>query len=199
MKRCIAFWFALILLSSANLSAQAFYSDGFIVTLSGDTVRGTVKFRPASKDASCILKIGKNSTKYACNQIKGLGFNTGRYFSSEIIPDRFIEILIDGQLSLYRSGYTFYVRKVNDELYKLNAGQIADTTEVIVEGSREKVYGFREDVKWKGILTVLISDCSDSYPMIQNVEYDEKSLAKIVAEYNRCKGYSFHDFRLQFK
>jgi hypothetical protein len=196
MKRGIVFSVALIMLSSANLLAQAYYSEGFIVTLSGDTVRGTIKFKPASKYGACILKTGKNTSKYTGDQIKGFGFNIGRYFSSEIIPHCFTEIIIDGPFSLYRSGYTFYVRKAGDQLYQLMNRQIADTTEVIIEGSREKVYGYMEDVKWKGILTVLTSDCADSYQMIQNVEYDEKSLAKLVTEYNHCKEYKFRDLRI---
>jgi len=95
------------------------------------------------------------------------------------------------------SGKNLFVRKTGGELYKLETKQIRDTAEVAVVGGTDNVIGYREDVRWKGTLSFLTSDCIESNQKIQLMTLNEKELTKLVIGYNLCRGTSFVDFKSQ--
>lgn len=186
-----------IVLSSITLSAESQHisSDGYVIRTDGDTLYGRIRYNGSRSSKTCILTSKGSKQEFSPDQLKGFGIGNNIYFSSQVISSDFVEVIVDGELSLYRSGYIFYIRKYQDELRVLEAGQIKDTAEVKNLGINENVYGYRENNRWKGVLTVLTSDCTDSYQTIQDITYDEKDLIRFVLEYNRCKGAKYINYR----
>lgn len=195
MKKAILCGLVILILTNIELKARSYFKDGFVITLNKDTIFGKIGYTSGFNNKSCFLRNESGTKEYTPDQILAYGFINDKYFSSRIIEGTFTEVLVEGYLSLFKSGYDFYVQKTDDELHKLESKQIRDTAMVKVEGGSERVIGYREDVRWKGILSVLTSDCIESSMTIQNMSLNEKKLRKFVIGYNLCKGNPYRNFK----
>lgn len=160
-------------------SALADFREGYIITSEKDTLYGQVDYRSNTKNyKSCRFKSESGILEYSPKQIIGFGYLNDKYFTSAIIEDAFVEVLVDGELCLYKSNDAFLIRK-QGEIYELKTKKI----EIEVDGKK----GFKQDTKWRGIITYLTSDCSHLFDESQNkLELNEKSLTKLSIQYNEC-------------
>ncbi len=196
MNKKILFGLIILILVNAELNARSDFRDGFIIKAPNDTLFGKIDYRSnLNNSKSCLFKTASGIVEYSPDQIEGYGFINDKYFSSQIIKGIFVEVLVAGDLSLYMSGNDLFVRKTGSELYKLESKQIRDTAQVAVVGGTDNVVGYREDIRWKGTLSFLTSDCVESSQKIQRMTLNEKELTKFVISYNLCKGSPFTDFK----
>ena len=176
--------------------AQYGFRKGFVIASEKDTIYGELDYRSnLSNNKSCLFRKGSVVTEYKPSQILGYGFTGGRYFTSQIIKGTFVEVLVKGELSLFKSGFDLYVQKINNEPLRLESKIIRETVETKVEGERNESVVYREDVRWKGLLSALTSDCIESSNAIQVLKLDEKNLTRFVIDYNLCKGSGYTDYK----
>lgn len=177
-NKSILFLCCLIVVSS-QLSAQQ-SRPGFIVTHESDTVRGQIQNRYSYDDfVSCLFLKDGNSTEYFPSDIQAFGYDDGKFMRS-VSEKYFGESLVQGTINLYTTEDQFYVEK-EGEIYLLERKFV----KTVIDG-RE---GVKEDRKWQGILSVLISDCiTNSNEAVSNIKFLKESLIKLVLQYNRCKG-----------
>jgi hypothetical protein len=185
----------IISIAACEARAQLEYKPGYIVTNTGDTVHGKIKTRLGSKAATtCSFRDGSSTIQYGPDQIEVFAFTGNGHYVSGVEPGCFVEELIRGELSLYKSGQVFFVRKNDDKPVRLETGRIMDTTDVNVGLGTDVVYGYREDNRWKGKLTVLTSDNTGSIAALHDLTFDEKSLRRFVREYNLGLGAKYKEY-----
>jgi hypothetical protein len=188
MNKKIRLTLILLLIIIGSSYGQNDFRSGFIITLDNDTIQGQLDYRSNSKNyESCIFKGEQDETEYYPIQILGFGYNNDKFFSSQIIEGTFVEVLVLGEISLYRSRDKYHIKK--------------DTSFFDLESIVEKVeidgkVGTTETSKWRGVLTFLISDClQNPSGHTSNIKLDEKTLTRLIVKYNKCKGTHFTEFK----
>ncbi|MGE0930271.1 hypothetical protein [Peijinzhouia sedimentorum] len=189
MNRVIFFSIFFLLLFCNNVFSQGTFKVGYIITNQYDTIPGLVKYSTnLSNYSSCTFKNDRGEVEYSPNQIVGFGYSNDKFFVSEIQDDSFVEALVIGELSLYKSKFKFHLKK-DDKIYTLESNN-----EFI---SVDRTFIKRERNNWKGIIAYLVSDClTDISDIITNLRFDERSITKLVIKYNNCKGSSFKAFKI---
>jgi hypothetical protein len=180
-------WALLMFCFSATI-AQTDFRPGFIITKDNDTVFGKPDFRSISGGVKSITFVSETGSKeYFPDQIKGYGFINNKYFSSGIIPEFFVEIVIRGKLNLYRHDKTFYVQKDTGRVVKMESIVVPITTQ----------YGtkYRTDERWRGVLKFLTSDNPEVSKKTSTLNLSERSLVRFVTDYNKLDEKVFVDFR----
>lgn len=190
--RIFLFIIILTFICRSTVKGQGDFRDGYIITTGHDTVYGKIDYRSVFKNRKLCRFRGENGlNEYTPAQIEGYRFLNDRYFSSGIIPGTFVEVLISGKLSLFRDGYDFYIRKEAGLFIRLESKERRDT---IVDRGVEKVV-LKKDLRWKGILSELTSDCRDIYIILSKIDLTEKDLTEFAIEYNLCSGSGFQEFK----
>ena len=95
----------------------------------------------------------------------------------------FLEYLVKGTMNLY-----YYRDKNKDEHYYVEKDNIG-----LKELIEEKKEGYKDgriviitNKKYKGVLMIMISNCLDLQPVVDNTELNHKSLIKLARKYNEC-------------
>ena len=171
-----------------NSFGQKDFRNGFIITLENDTINGLVNYRSNSKNyESCIFKNEQGETEYYPPQILGFGYVNDKYFSSQIIQNSFVEVLVTGQISLYKFKDKYLVKK-DTSLYDLEL----TSEQVEIDGK----IGTKKNSRWRGLLIYLISDClEDPSSLSSKIRYDEKSLTQLLVTYNKCNGEAYTEYK----
>lgn len=127
---------AAVLLYCVGMSAQKNPVGGYIITLEGDTIKGTVDFLSREKSAkACLFKSNDSDTftSYLPTQLSGYGLaDNGVIFQTKFFPvdgvDQWIfaEKLLQGCISLFR-----YEKSKNDAWFYLinEANELAVVTD----------------------------------------------------------------------
>lgn len=178
------------LLYSSQLFAQVGTRDGYIITLGNDTLYGRLYNYN-------ILKIGKpcrfindnGTTEYTPSQIKGFGFINDKYYSSQLIENTFLQVLIQGDLSLYKNNLNLFIQKKGQEVIKLESREKKDT----IDGK----FMIGKDNTWIGLVSILVFDCIQDIQKVQNLNLNERDLSRLVIDYNKCKGTYYKDYLAQ--
>lgn len=177
--------------------AQRDFKEGYIVTNEGDSISGWIKYQEGRKSNEfCAFK--KNETdivqNYTPDQIKGYRFTNNRsYETHEIKIDEnrlekiFLEVLIKGTVSLYRSVNYFYIQKNGAVLRKLSN----DMLSFDVDGQAYQ----KPSLRYISSLKILLSDCEAMEKKIPKVQFHEKSLTTLIEQYNKCIGQSSTVFK----
>ena len=178
----------IIFIFGAVVLGQGDFRDGFIITQGNDTIKGKVDYRSNSKNyESCVITNKQGTIEYYPNQINGFGYVNDKFFSSQIVEGSFVEVLVLGKISLYRTRKNYLLQK-GDNFYGLEYKKI----EIEIDGKS----WFVNDNRWKGITSYLISDClSNSNSQVSNLDLNEKSLAKLITKYNKCSEAEFTEFK----
>lgn len=174
----------------ANRSfCQSDFRKGFIITLEQDTIIGQVDYRSNTKNnKSCIFKGEQEEREYYPNEIFGFGYGNDKLFLSQIVENSFVEVLVLGEISLYKSKDKYHLKK-DTSIYDLESF----SEEVVIDGEVR----IRENYRWHGITSYLISDCiNNTDRVVSSITLDEKSLTKLIVKYNKCKGSDFLEFKV---
>ncbi|MFC2186366.1 hypothetical protein ACFCT7_03535 [Fulvivirgaceae bacterium LMO-SS25] len=188
VHRIFLFTLFLSLIFSNSLYSQNDYRSGFIVTNEYDTIEGSINYRSnLSNYQSCQFKNEQGETEYLPNQIMGFGYFNDKFFTSGILDSTFVEVLVLGEINLYKSLNKYHLKK-DDEIYHLE-------TEIKI-GRINGVLAERDASKWRGILGFLVSDCLVGInEIIKNLKFQERSISEIVVKYNKCSGSPFKEIK----
>ncbi len=187
MKALLLF-FAVLAISTTVAVAQKDFRPGYVITLQNDTLSGEVDYRTAgSKYESCLFRRNNQLITYDARQINGYGFWRDRYFAAGVVEGAFAEVLVRGELSLFKHGDGFFVRKSGGEVRKLESRE----TQMTIDGK----VGMKKDLRWKGMIYYLISDCIGDPDRIKGLGLKEKGLTEIVVDYNKCRQTGFKAYK----
>ena len=189
------------LLSALTLrpaQAQTNFRPGYVLPLTGDTLRGEVDYRDGRLNAQrCRFRSGPRGTvvTYAPAQLRGYGFpSSGEYYRPQIVPagdsllpagsSHFMEVLTDGPAQLYylrsEQGYErFFVVSPNLPLTLLGHG--VRTAEHEGRQFQEELTPFRQT------LAHALAGCAVAQSKLPNLQYSEGALRRVVTLYNNCQ------------
>lgn len=186
-KKIILFHWIFLLTIGISF-AQNNFKNGYIITLENDTIHGQIKNGLNSKRfKSLLFHNGSIEKEFFPEQILGFGFENGKHFTTQIIANQFVEALVAGKISLYKSEFKFHITK--------------DSLVFDLESEKEYVYidgrrGVKDDNKWRGILASLISDClQNPNEIVSKLFLSDQSLTKLVLNYNNCSQERFFEYK----
>ncbi|ADR20538.1 hypothetical protein MATR_18390 [Marivirga tractuosa] len=186
MKRIHYFLVAILIILCTNLqnSYSQVFNDGYIVNHDQDTIVGYVnpelpKDR-ITKEAEFIALDGKEKIVYSYEDIKAYGeFNGFAYISiSDTAKTHFpgfYRLIYQGRISLLKLNDKIFLQKEN--------GRLTHIEEI------------RKSNKHIGILTTLLDDCESLRLDNYHVKVHEKSLLKILNDYDNCFGSNSKTFK----
>lgn len=189
MNKKIELTLIILLIMIGNSFGQKDFRNGFIITLEHDTIKGQLDYRSNSKNyKSCIFKSEYVEKEYYPTQILGFGYVNDKYFTSQITPNSFVEVLVTGRMSLYKSIDKYLIKK-GTAFYDLKN---LITEQADIDGK----IGTNKDYRWRGLLTYLVGDCLDnSSKLTSGISLDEKSLTQLLVAYNKCSGKAFTEYK----
>jgi hypothetical protein len=166
--------------------SQSDFRKGYLIKTEGDTLFGLIDYRESAKaNEVCTFKHSyQNETTYSPNTIAGYGFIEGKFFESRKLngtsEDKiFIEVLISGQISLYKYKNTFWVQKA--EVFK---PLLNEKKKIFFEGRPV----LKESNEHIATLNIMLYDCASIRKSIDKVVLKEKSLTTLIERYNLCTG-----------
>jgi hypothetical protein len=187
MNKQITLTLILLLIVVGSSYGQKDFRIGFIITNGNDTIQGQVDYRSNAKNyESCVFKDEQGEKEYYPNQIRGFGYKNDKFFSSQIIEGSFVEVLVIGDLNLFRSKEKFHIRK-DTSFFDLESITRRD----IINGR----FVNRDISKWRGILSYTISDCLENpSELASSINLRAKDLTQLVIKYNECRGTEFTEY-----
>ncbi|MEO9474209.1 MAG: outer membrane beta-barrel protein [Cyclobacteriaceae bacterium] len=193
MRTVILAFIAISIFKPLGSLCQSAFKHGSITTSDGVKINGQLQVRSDVKNyESCIFKSSEGEKKYFPTEISGFAYQGDKSFVSGVLPDLFVEVLVLGDLSLYRYGEKYILKKQENVHILLSTPKRVD--------ERNKIGHYVEDNKWKGVVSFLISDCIDNLGQVINkVKLDERSLTKLVVSYNSCQGSEFVEIKKDLK
>jgi hypothetical protein len=179
MKKLYLAILFLSLIFSVKLNAKNILSDlrsGYIITLNGDTIFGSVLYRESSAVYSfCTFSNAGKEKKYYPGDIKEYGINNGKVYTSQILKDSFVEILMIGNISFYISENDFFLKKNTEDLIRLKNVRNSNIVDA------------KLILRYKGILAYLVSDIlSKKRSYIFDNDFNEFTVADVIADYNKA-------------
>jgi hypothetical protein len=189
--------FILILPFCSNiLSAQLNYRAGYVITLKSDTLYGSINdgssFRNSKECKFKSDKIGK-PVKYLPGEIKEYRIVGGNYYASKPLFIRnnskqvFAEVLIKGKTNLYTDWHNksikYYIEKEGGRFIGLSNESIRAQYD---NESGDRVYNkyyWMVTKAYRDTLYRVFRDSKEIQKQLDNVDYTEESLIKIVKSY----------------
>jgi|GEM_PF-3194220 len=172
----------LLMGSTGPFFAQSDFRPGYFIFGPGDTTRALVNF---AKTDVCEFKIQNEKKQLSATEIIGFGFDNDRYYSATVLAGQFLEVIVDGYLSLYKSDKSFFIKKVKDTLIRLDSGKSE------VEGSQSP----STNIQWKGVLKFILKDCDGINGDIDLMRFSETDFLKLTAAYNKCKNENYVEYK----
>jgi hypothetical protein len=187
--KAISFLGLLLLVFFTTANAQNGYREGFVLTLKGDTIIGQIDYKIKKLNYESIsFTTGSEEKILQPVEILGFGFENEKFYSSRILRNYFVEVLIEGKLSLYKYQDEYLIRKDGKTYFiRHQMTQLNDAGNII----------WVDDTRWKGIISFLINDCQTEGGVdIESIDIREKSLVKLVENYNQCSGQPYDVYKI---
>lgn len=194
--------------ASAQAMAQTNFQPGYVVLPAGDTLRGEVDARGAIRNARLArFRTAPDAAviEYQPRQLRGYGFVGDRVYQAETVlladsaqrlgqpyapadtlaRPSFLEVVLRGKLNL------LFLRdeRSNDHYYVQPRGQPAQ--ELVQKISLTNAGGTtlrRKSDDYRRTLAAATQACLAVQPAITKVDFDLRSLTRVVGQYNACVG-----------
>ncbi len=175
------------LLVYSSLFAQSGFRNGYIVTSENDSVSGLINVYPGKQNIKYVTLLkGDEKTEYYPHRMKRFGYPDGDCYVTDVLKDTILQVLVEGRLSLYKSQSALYIQKKGDKLERLSTY----TKKIISNGEMHYV----EDIKWKGTIAYLTSDCNEVQNDLQKLRLIDMNLTKFAIKYNKCFDEAYVEF-----
>lgn len=174
---------ALICIFSLPAIAQITFVKGYVLTETGDTIKGEVKINPKKEQDNYSKVFFKDATgtqkNYKPNKLKGYGFENQHFISMDYEGEpKFYKALVRGEISFYKMMF---------EVVNMNATSY-DGEYFLTRKDDKKMSGVKEG-KFKKQLQDMMSGASgyaNEYEGDKKV--NEESAVKAINNYNNRKG-----------
>ena len=190
---------AALVLSAASLlcpkaQAQGTYRPGYIVQLTGDTLRGELQVRSAIRSAQlCRFRATAAGTQadYLPAQLRGYGLDGMAAYRAQLVPQRgpagaavlFVKLLAVGRANLY-------VYQDNEDVPRYYLAMGADTLQPLRTYRVQRIIDnqeyFEEQAPFRTVLARALSACPSVQYLIPQLPLAEKDLTKLITRYNEC-------------
>jgi hypothetical protein len=177
----------LLNLLTSIVFAQTRWTDGYLITSKGDTLRGQLsESQQTSYKVVFRSNHQSNPVTYTPVEIHRIHYSTGLQYEILVLPDFNIaaiwgEVLSDGKATLYRADNRFILRmNPTNEYHELKS----ETRTELVYGKSVK----KEVYPYKGLLNYLFNDCDKVKQDIPGSTLTTSSLRSLVNKYNSCFG-----------
>jgi hypothetical protein len=185
------------------------FRPGYIVTSSYDTVNGLIDVNASLVDR-CVFKLTPESgpTVYSPEEIREFRVHAAKYFVSNKITINeeekqvFLEYLLHGIVNLYfinLDNQDYYFVEKDGIIHALsNERKTVTRTDIQAVNQNDqtlKTYQVRS-APYHGMLTWLFQDAPEVLPLVQNTQYNHRSLIKLTSEYHNlvCDDFDCIDF-----
>jgi hypothetical protein len=165
-------------------------SEDYILRSDGKKETGVIlgSFENDQYNSIRFRSAGGGTSTFGPGDIQGFGFQSGRKFIAMTLPNseklQFVQVLLTGKLSLYKSNDKFYV---NDgrEIHELKA--FYDRATVAGKETKEL------KKPYLGTINMLMAgECSaEIYDVLADTKYDDYSLVKLLSRYHYCEGATY--------
>lgn len=183
--KCLSFC-CLCLWQTVNASEK--FSQGYVITLTNDTLKGYIQQYKVNLFAKCRFKKEINETvkEYSPGQIHSFRFiKDGKFFVSKNAPTDdgskilFLEFLVKGGASMY------YYKDDMDHFYLETAknGMVELSQRPQIVTRADGVTQYRQNI-YTGKLKSIMADCPDLFPEIDKSYLSHSDMIKITKEYN---------------
>ena len=180
----------LVLLCYSNLQAQEAFEWDRIILKSSDTLQGKVSW-PGSANKKLqgfdFKQTGsKTAVHYTKDQVSEVLMANQSKYSSELSEDGFIEVLVEGHLSLGLADNVYYLIKKGQPVRKMtyNPDRIAKTANSVVQN----------DYRYIGVAKLVTGDCLVGYDF-NKLKFEQQSFTQLVIDYNQCKTGEYTDVK----
>jgi hypothetical protein len=124
------FFLVIIIFAEADVEGQKVFRDGYIVKHTGESLNGLVEYSIKQDiPAVCTFKRFDIARKivYLPGEIDAFGYSNGNRFESKQINNKisFYEVIVTGEIILYRQGSKFYIDKKHAGLTELKNGPMS--------------------------------------------------------------------------
>jgi hypothetical protein len=163
--------------------------EGYVVTLTSDTVNGFIEYRDgvaSFKSCAFYNSPDENPIIYHPHQILAYGYRNGsvtvtRTINSQTPEEKivFMRLLVKGKVSLLQHTSNLWLEKEGQKftaLKKVKKVQYINNKRVLTQ--------FNEYV---GSLNMFLLDCPQLQNEIQNVKLSAKDIAPLIEKYNNCQ------------
>ena len=193
MKKII--FFALFAISAITAMAQTNPKSGYVITNSGDTIRGTIDFRTNEKlSKQCDFWVNNEKTTYKPGDIEGFRFdNGGKFFVTRRLnvagtPDLyFAEFMVQGKMNLYcvtynGDEYYFFEREDGEMAELTNRNTSYATIDAANQGTRDII---QEKQKQYGKVKMLLQQSKNAMLEMDDNNMTRKKLVNVVRDYHK--------------
>jgi hypothetical protein len=187
----LAFVSLFFLLTNQLLLSQNDFKPGYIITVNNTKIEGEINFLYKFESYKyCYFRKSKNdSIKYFTPyEIGGYFVNNCLYKSKSIQIDSlnfqqlFLEVLIEGKISLY----SYFLKNYKEKIYIENdaLGRIELPYTEIDKRVLQRIVKFTTD-NHQRILKQYMADCPEIFPQIDNIKKPERiPLIKLIKKYH---------------
>lgn len=181
----------LLVFAGGNSVAQRDFRSAFIVRIDGDTLNGEADFSNGVNHFKlCRFRAGSDITEYKPEDLAAYGFRNDRFFVSRPVeaggPRVFVELIVKGEVSLYRHLDDFYLEKDTSFV------QLTNPSVRTRKDGNEIVHRSR---KYRGVANLMMGNCPDVRKEIETLNLNERSLTELVEHYNQCKNVSWVSYK----
>ena len=194
--RFLAFCGLFSLLLAAPGRAQTNFRSGYVLPLTGDTLRGEVDSRDGRAQAQrCRFRASAEAavTTYLPAELRGYGFpGEGRHYRAQSVAvapapaqPYFLEVLVDGPATLY-----FLRDAQQKEFYYVQSSQLPLTAleYKLVRVVRNGQNFNEEQTPFRTTLATALAGCPGVQSQLPRLPFQESALRRVVSQYNGCQG-----------
>ena len=193
-----------LLLSAASLlcpkvQAQGRFRPGYIVQLSGDTLRGQVQQRGAIRAAAtCFFRAAATAepTEYHPAELRAYGFAEGEHYESRVVSRLhrksdvglrvlFLSVVAQGKAQLYNlrdkdDQNHYYLATSPDSVQELLQMRVA------VPSTNQDQIEYETRYPFRLVLAEAFRDCPAVQHLLPDLLLSEGDLRRVVTRYNAC-------------
>jgi len=184
MKNIRLLSFLLIIFISGNeVYCQKIFRDGYIIKKGGEPIYGLIGYSSGQGIPSkCIFKRFDiaSEIQYGPEEISAFGYKNGNRYESIELNHRkiFYEVLVTGEIVLYKKGSSFYIDKDHTGIIELKKGPVS----ISVSG---KEYHFKT-------LPEFLNYITESKMGVIIDEFNIKNdITPLIASFNKMSGNSY--------
>ncbi len=164
---------------------QRTWEPGYIIKISGDTLRGQIQDDGRFNSSSILFRSNEGSGEqgFKVSDIYRISITNGKEFESiqiaSLIPEiRLYEVITEGKADLLAIDNMFILRLNDTSYYELKK----TVKSQLINGVSVK----QESYPFRGLLNYLFSECSDVKNDIPTATLDRYDLSSLFEKYNSC-------------
>lgn len=172
------FVLAIVAVVITTAMAQSTLSNGYIITSTGDTLKGQIKYNPKNElplfEAVSFQTNANDKKTYRANKIKEFAYD-GNVFVARVVDDKpaFVKRLSAGSVNLY---------EYKSEQFFMNAIHVYSDYYMEKSGTDELIH--IKESKFKKQLAEVMGDDQDLIKDIHEKKYDYQNIVDIFEQYN---------------